>query len=282
MVLRLHGRTHRCTFTGSGTKAPIKLYNEGLQCGLKIAETSFEKLGSKNCAVYSTNKYPDNNVYEITVGENVTAPEGEKLIRSSDVGLTVINPTKDENGKYTGGTFESEGKSSEEIVALAGKYVSEGFGVAINADGSIGVYQQVVTLKIPAATTGYSYIVSNATKEITGELVNGTNNYVIASNDTVLIYFTLAEGYVFDGEVTNPRNLGAIETDTVIDATQMPKVVSMFVAEVTIEDETKRFLDFTEAWKKAHEGGPGSPATLKLLRDISLTNTMTTVTQQPE
>ena len=123
-----------CTFKGSGTKAPVKLYNEGAQCGLKVSGTTFEALGTYGCAVYSSNKYPENNVYEITVGENVTAPAEAKVVRSSDVGLTVINPTKDEQGKYTGGTFESEKKSAEEIVEIAKKYAGEGFAPVIDPE----------------------------------------------------------------------------------------------------------------------------------------------------
>ena len=166
-----------CKFLGSGSKGPIKLYNEGKQCCLKLVRTSFATVGDKGCAVYSSNKYPDSNVYEITIGENVTVPTEAKLIRSSDTGLTVINPMKDEAGKYSGGTFESEKSSADEIVAIAGKYVGEGFEVVKNDDGTIGVRKtSLLNIGLIKAAQRYPwngivdfcYEVTNATAALPG------------------------------------------------------------------------------------------------------------------
>ena len=136
-------------------------------------------------------------------------------------------------------------------------------------------------LKIPAGTH-YTYVVSNGTEGITGELVNGTNEYIVAKGATLKVYFTPDENYEWEGDFTNPKEIGPIESDTVIYASEMPKAVTVFVAEVTVGGEGIKYKDFNEAWKKAHEGTSESPATLKLLRNIHLTNTMETVTQQPE
>ena len=86
-------------------------------------------------------------------------------------------------------------------------------------------FRPEVTLKIPTGV-GYSYVVSNATKEIVGELVNDTNNYAVAKDDTVKVYFVLDKGYEWDDEVTNPKTIENIQTDTVIDADDLPTAIA--------------------------------------------------------
>ena len=136
-------------------------------------------------------------------------------------------------------------------------------------------------LKIPAGTH-YTYVVSNETEGITGELVNGTNEYIVAKGATLKVYFTPDENYEWDGGFTNPKTISNISGDTVIYASEMPKAVTVFVAEVTVGGETHQYKDFNEAWRAAHLLSSETPATLKMLRNIHLTNTMETVTQQPE
>ena len=134
------------------------------------------------------------------------------------------------------------------------------------------------TVKIPAGAH-YTYVVSNETEEITGELLDGTNNYAVAKGTKVKVYFTPDENYEWDGAFANPKEIGPIESDTVIYASEMPKAVTVFVAEVMVGGETHQYKDFNEAWRDAHLLSSETPATLKLLRNINLTNTMETVTQ---
>ena len=81
-----------------------------------------------------------------------------------------------------------------------------------------------LSLKIPAGVH-YSYVVSNETTGavLTGVLVDGTNTYSVKNGSTVKVYFTLDEDYVWDGDFDNPKDLGVIESDKVIDASEMPK-----------------------------------------------------------
>ena len=81
-----------------------------------------------------------------------------------------------------------------------------------------------LSLKIPAGVH-YSYVVSNETTGavLTGVLVDGTNTYSVKNGSTVKVYFTLDEFYMWDGEFDNPKDLGVIEDDKVVDASEMPK-----------------------------------------------------------
>ena len=81
-----------------------------------------------------------------------------------------------------------------------------------------------LSLKIPAGMH-YSYVVSNETTGavLTGVLVDGTNTYAVKNGSTVKVYFTLDEDYEWDGDFDNPKDLGVIESDKVVDASEMPK-----------------------------------------------------------
>ena len=89
------------------------------------------------------------------------------------------------------------------------------------------------TLKIPAGVH-YSYVVSNETAgtELKGVLADGTNTYMVVNGSTVKVYFTPDEDYGWDGEFDNPKNLGVIECDKVVDASEMPKVKGLPGSEV--------------------------------------------------
>ena len=85
------------------------------------------------------------------------------------------------------------------------------------------VLQGSLTLKIPEAKTGYTYVVSNGTEVLTGELKNGTNTYEVAKGDLVKVHFTLKDRYRWSsGPKDNPMTIGPIEGDTVVDAKDLP------------------------------------------------------------
>ena len=94
-----------------------------------------------------------------------------------------------------------------------------------------------LTLKIPAGAH-YTYVVSNETKnvEVDGELADGTNTYVIAKDSAVKVYFTPEEGYVWSGDFDNPKEIVPIESDTVIDESELPTALAlMSIAVVGVE-----------------------------------------------
>ena len=77
-------------------------------------------------------------------------------------------------------------------------------------------------VKIPAPT-GYSYVVSNETAQLTGVLADGTNTYGVVTGATVKVYFTLGEGYTWKVPPTeNPMVLADLWTDTVVPLEQLP------------------------------------------------------------
>ena len=90
--------------------------------------------------------------------------------------------------------------------------------------------ESCVALKIPAATAGYSYVVSNETAAayVPGALANGTNTYVFAANDAYAVYYTLATGYNWaDGKApaSNPlRGTIAVDLALPLLAAEMPPV----------------------------------------------------------
>ncbi len=77
-------------------------------------------------------------------------------------------------------------------------------------------------VKIPVVT-GYTYVVSNETAEVTGTLADGTNTYVVAKGSELKVYFTLDKNYQFVGTPDNPMALGAINESKVIDIASLPK-----------------------------------------------------------
>ena len=80
-----------CVFEKSGTKAPIKIYGESsYNCSLVITSTIFSEIGSKGCAIYSSNTNNGGNdlVYEITYSD-CTVPEGKSLVTDSGKASTV-------------------------------------------------------------------------------------------------------------------------------------------------------------------------------------------------
>ncbi len=81
-----------------------------------------------------------------------------------------------------------------------------------------------LTLKIPEAKEGYSYVVSNETTgaALPGEFAEGTNTYKLAYGDEVEVYFTLADGYVFVGNPENPMVIGRLTADRTVDIDELP------------------------------------------------------------
>lgn len=92
-----------------------------------------------------------------------------------------------------------------------------------------------LTLKIPAGAN-YTYVVSNATEELTAKLEDGTNSYTVAKGSAVKVYFTPEEGYVWSGDFDNPKEIVPIESDTVIDESELPTALAlMSIAVVGVE-----------------------------------------------
>ena len=129
-----------CTFTGNGKKAPVKLFNQGMQCGLIVINTTFKDTtsGKYKCAIYSSNDHDaaDTTVYEVSIDENSKIEDGDSpFVISSAKGLTALNPTKDpETGKYTGGEFLSAQLSPAEIVEKAERFTQRGYEPKVDPD----------------------------------------------------------------------------------------------------------------------------------------------------
>lgn len=149
---------------------------------------------------------------------------------------------------YTNLTTDATGVLSEGLIGAGATDVTlpkkNGEYVLTHSTGDLASFVKFTvsgfcTLKIPAAKTGYSYVVSNATEEIAGELVNGTNNFVVVKDDTVKVCFTPNAGYVLSGGFVNPKDLGAIEADTVVDASDLPTALALMG--VTALDAVKTY-----------------------------------------
>ena len=123
--------------------------------------------------------------------------------------------------------------------------------------------------------TGYGYVVSNLTDMVVIP-VGGDGKYALPLSKKIGIYSVPEYGYAVTG---NPYIIPAVEDGQTIDESQLPRAEKLPVAEVTIGSEVFRFTEFEAAWKKAHDGTSETPATLKMLLNVWLTNTMETVTQ---
>ena len=141
-----------------------------------------------------------------------------------------------------GGTVKAEG--GDERAGLDGTVeFGKDFagGVLAGADAASVVYMTTLAyqtdhsakyammpkhlLKIPVAGAYYSYVVSNETAgaELKGVLADGTNTYMVTRGCAVKVYFTPDEDYGWDGEFDNPKDLGQINSNMTIDASEMPE-----------------------------------------------------------
>ena len=105
------------------------------------------------------------------------------------------------------------------------------------ADDHAAKYAKIqpgVLLKIPAASTGYGYVVSNETVEarlVPASLADGTNTYAFAVGDSYGVYYALAQDYAWakdKGPAANPLK-GTIGADT-----EIPEVTPAPVFAVTV------------------------------------------------
>ncbi len=111
-------------------------------------------------------------------------------------------------------------------------------------------------LKIPVVT-GYTYVVSNETAEVTGTLADGTNTYVVAKGSELKVYFTLDKNYQFVGTPDNPMVLGAINESKVIDIESLPKAELGPISYLDWDDVNKML---TNAVCKVYEEYTGQTA----------------------
>ena len=112
-----------------------------------------------------------------------------------------------------------------------------------------------------------------------------TNGYTTAS-ETVTVTATPDKGYQLksivwndgtDHDITKAKSFTMPLANVTLTAVFEEEA---YVAEVTVGGNVKQYTDFNEAWRDAHLlSNAETPATLKLLRNINLTNTMETVTQ---
>ena len=132
-----------CVFAQNGSGSYLKLYNsDGNFCGVTITGTQFNgEIGSKGCAVYSSNKVEKDAgpyvVYEIYMDESsqATLHAGETIAAPDGKGVSVVNCEKDANGKYTGGTFISQGTDAS-VEKVINYNKADGAVVAKSADGT--------------------------------------------------------------------------------------------------------------------------------------------------
>ena len=163
----------------------------------------------------------------------------------------------------------NDGRTFDECNALVAIYVPYRTGEAYrSADGwkdYAGMIIDGYTLKIPAAKTGYSYVVSNATEELSGVLANGTNSYLVAVGDAVKVHFTLAEGYKWAEDTPpSPLDLGTMTADKTVDEDDLPTIIPPGCKENPWQIGSPNAADVT-AWTNGTElvvQGEGSVANL--------------------
>ena len=122
-------------------------------------------------------------------------------------------------GTVTFGTSFAGGVLAGTNAASAVYMTTEAYAADHNASY---VTMPQFALKIPAPS-GYSYVVSNETAQLTGVLADGTNTYGVVTGATVKVYFTLDEGYIWKvSPKENPMVVEKITGDTVVDAKDLP------------------------------------------------------------
>ena len=185
------------------------------------------------------------------IGGGWKKPGGTVTINGGTVTATAFEDSEEAPSVAIGGCPKVEDIST---VTFGAGFTG---GIAAGADAASAVYMTpaafsanhsakyvtmpVVALKIPAAT-GYTYVVSNDTAEISGDLADGTNTYAVVAGATVKVHFTLGAGYAWQGAFENPKTIVNIAGDTVVDADELPKVlatmgVDVFPAEKFYDDE---------------------------------------------
>ena len=130
-----------CTFAGTGTHAPIKLYSEPDMpdnvCALEISNCTFAVVGDQNGAIVSSCKHTTSRrpqskdqVYDVQIDtDSVTIPDGAYYVgletgSSAAYGVTIINGTKDKNGKYVSGAVFSSVGTDEDVNRIVGLFIS--------------------------------------------------------------------------------------------------------------------------------------------------------------
>lgn len=127
-----------CNFLKSASKAVIKLYCESNnEAYNEVTDCVFDEVtGSKGCAIYASNSNNlDKPIYEMQLSNN-TIPDGVAEYKASGNGLSVVNPTKDEDGKYTGGTFITANTNDEQVKSIISNACAESYTVTTNEDGT--------------------------------------------------------------------------------------------------------------------------------------------------
>jgi len=170
---------------------------------------------------------------------------------------------------------------------------------ATGATGTIAVNGAKVLfaerlLELPCAdnaltlkATEYSMInppteIANTTAAVyTNDAEVAVGSGIIVTNGTpAYVVYTAVDGYVFADDTTAKTNqLNTTVNPAVIVGNLPDAPVPLVVAEVTHNGVTTEFRTLEAAWEAARQvGTTANPATIRLLRDIKLTNTVETLT----